>query len=99
MRRARIEVIKLGWDPEVKADWVKTVCTDQKVGQVFYTSGKHGDACPEGMCYLAWQSLQAIIQTLVRGGKMFGKYDSYTGCCPNAGRPVVYRIEIVDMPQ
>lgn len=92
-RCCKITVLKTNYDPEVAPDWVRRSCVHVTVGDVYYTGGEHGDQAPQGLCYMAWESLRTIAVTIASGGKVFGLYDSYTGCCPNGGRPVVFLLE------
>lgn len=92
----KITVLKCNYDPELAPDWVHRPCQAMHVGDVYVTRGEHGDQMPAGFCYMAWQALQTIAITIASGGKVFSLYDTYTGCCPNGARPVVFFMEPYD---
>ena len=98
-RCCKITVLKTNYDPEVAPDWVHRPCVYVNVGDVYYTGGEHGDKAPEGLCYMAWESLRTIAVTIASGGKVFGEYETYTGCCPNGGRPVVFLLEPAELEE
>ena len=93
LKRCKITVLKCNFDEELAPDWVKRPCQAMHVGDAYITDGEHGDKMPQGFCYMAWESLRTIAVTIASGGKVFGLYDTYTGACPNGGRPVIFLLE------
>lgn len=91
--RCKITVLKCNYDEELAPDWVKRPCQAMHVGDVYLTDGEHGDKMPQGFCYMAWEALHTIATVIASGGKVFNLYETYTGCCPNGGRPVVFFLE------
>lgn len=70
-------------------------CHMHTEGQVFEFDFER---CPGGFCAAAWNSIWPMIRVIELGGRH--PWDREIGvtsaCCPDAGKPVTFRIEAID---
>lgn len=70
-------------------------CELHQVGQEFSFDFER---CPQNFCAAAFHSLWPALRVLELGGRHpWDKVEGVTtACCPDAGRPVTFRLEVVE---
>ncbi|MDR2141077.1 MAG: TIGR04076 family protein [Deltaproteobacteria bacterium] len=100
MKKVKITVLKLNFDPQLAAEFGVTglgPCPVLKVGQEFYADF----AKPEGLCDEAWKAIYQYVFALAHGAEdfqfYFGDWIKRPGiaitCCNDGIRPVVFKLE------
>jgi len=101
-RRLKITVLRRFHPEEVFSEKQlegkdQTVCDKYEDGQVMYLNEKW--EMPEGFCQFAWHALFNEITHLRFGGTYpwFNDQAASINCCTDGLRPVVFKLEVVDM--
>lgn len=88
-KKMRVTVVKTPEGPNGQP------CHMHSEGQVFEFGFER---CPGDFCAAAWHSIWPHIRVLELGGRHpWDKQEGLThACCPDAGKPVTFRIEAVE---